>query len=112
MTRSEKFAMLARRLKQAIWACVLGIVVMAFVAYAVVTDKLNPAEPRSSAIATGFLVFVLCCCVSARVALSRLMCKSPHPVGHCQDCGYGLSGQRSSGRCPECGSEYIIHGSS
>ncbi|MCC6968864.1 MAG: hypothetical protein IT434_01460 [Phycisphaerales bacterium] len=108
MTRSEKLATLARRLRQAIWACAVGIVVTVFVAYLVVTNKLNPAEPRSASIAAGFLIFVLCCCVSARVTLSRLWRKSPHPVGHCQDCGYDLSGQRSAGRSPECGSEYII----
>ncbi|MCC6230423.1 MAG: hypothetical protein IT432_14515 [Phycisphaerales bacterium] len=112
MTRSSTLAKLANSLRQAIIACALGIAVVVFVAYAVVTNKLTPAEPRSAAIAAVFLFFVLCCCISARITLSRLLRKSPHPVGQCQDCGYDLSGQRSSGRCPECGSEYVIRRSS
>lgn len=108
MTRSEKLAALARHLMQAILTCALGIAVTVFVAYAIVANKFSPAEPRSASIAALFLFVSLAFCLQARFALSKLARESPHPVGHCQDCGYDLSGQRSSGRCPECGSEYII----
>lgn len=108
MTRSKTLASLADSLRRAIMLCILGLAATTFLAFAIVTKKLSSAEPTSAAIASLFLLFAMAYCLKARFALCRFASESPHPVGHCQDCGYDLSGQRSSGRCPECGSNYII----
>ena len=40
----------------------------------------------------------------AQVVLISIDLRKRYATGHCQDCGYNLTGN-VSGRCPECGKE-------
>ena len=50
----------------------------------------------------GFTVLGLTVVVGLTACVCRCLCKGLIPPGHCQDCGYDLTGN-VSGRCPECG---------
>ena len=51
-----------------------------------------------SMMAIGFVGFV----VVSFVGCAKTRSKPKHPAGHCQRCGYNLTGNLS-GICPECG---------
>lgn len=113
MTRKDKFAKLAALVKVPTIASLFAFVMSILFIYARATNRIPTTTVdigmSFAGVITCYSVVCTIYCIHIRLALRSLSRESTRPVGHCQDCGYDLSGQRASGRCPECGSDYVIH---
>lgn len=111
MNRSRLFG----QLRSTIWRIIWVTIVLFVESLLYLTMHYRwPDISQVRVLASGFaataavcLVIILAYAIRAFSLVCRSSAPSSYPVGHCQGCGYDLSGQIKSGACPECGEPYL-----